>query len=251
MTQAVTSTNYSSALYIGETWHQRFVPKNHKFKYNIMMFWLDLDEVALLDQKLSLFSAEKFNWVQFRRGDFLTNNQQTLKQEVLQTMSEKAGTPLSGKVFLLSPLRILGMYFSPVNFYYLQNDAGEFSHLLAEVSNTPWNERHCYLVDLKEQKDSDKAFHVSPYNPIDMQYRWNIKPPGNKLFLQLDCLKTDKHFTAAIGLKRMELSNSVMRKSLFQFPHITLKTLFGIYWQALKLFAKRVPIYDHPKSAGR
>ena len=214
------------------------------------MFWLDLDEISLLNQKLSLFSAEKFNWVQFRRSDFLSNSQRDLKQEVLQIMSEKAATPLSGKIYLLSPLRILGMYFSPVNFYYLQNSEGEFSHMLAEVSNTPWNERHCYLVNLKEQTDTEKAFHVSPFNPIDMQYRWDIKAPGDKLFLKLDCMKTEKHFSAAIGLKRTKLSNSVMRKSLVQFPHITLKTLFGIYWQALRLFIKRVPIYDHPKSAG-
>lgn len=210
------------------------------------MFWVDLDEISALAKQLRLFSVEKFNWIQYRRSDFLKNTTADLKQEALQTMSQLAGKALTGKVYLLSPLRILGMYFSPVNFYYLQNANGQFSHMLAEVSNTPWNERHCYLVDLEQQAETEKAFHVSPFNPIDMQYRWNIKPPGDNLYLKLDCIKTEKHFTAAIALQKHALSNKALNKSLWQFPHITLKTLSGIYWQALKLFIKRVPIYDHP-----
>lgn len=247
MSQEYLSQNtLSSGLYIGETYHERFVPKNHKFTYRIMMFWLDLDEIPQLDAKLSLFSQGKFNWIQFKRTDFLSQHEGSLKDEVLKKMSELAQRPLSGKVFLLSPLRIFGIYFSPVNFYYLQDKDGKFTHLLAEVSNTPWNERHCYLVDLSQQKDTQKAFHVSPYNPIDMQYKWRIKQPGDKLNLALECHKKNKHFIAAVALKRQELSNALLRKTLFQFPHMTIKTLVGIYWQAFKLFIKKVPIYNHP-----
>ena len=240
---------FNSGLYVGVTYHERFVPKNHRFTYQIMMFWLDLDEVSQLNNKLKLFSQEKFNWIQYRRSDFLQNKRENLKDEVLEKMSSLAGKDIKGKVFLLSPLRILGMYFSPVNFYYVQNEEGLFTHLLAEVSNTPWDERHCYLVDLETQDDTDKAFHVSPYNPIDMQYKWRIKQPSEKLNLVLECHKTDKHFTAAIALNRDELNNTTLRKSLLQFPHMTIKTVFGIYWQALKLFIKKVPIYNHPGRA--
>lgn len=236
----------NSALYIGETWHHRYSPKVHSFKYHIMMFWLDLDEVQLLDKQLRFFSEGRFNWVQFRRSDYLSKNQNSLKQEALETMSALAGKNLTGKIFLLSPLRILGMYFSPVNFYYLQDTDGNFTYMLAEVSNTPWNERHCYLVDLAQQNATDKAFHVSPFNPIDMQYQWQIATPGQLLKLQLDCIKEHKHFSAAITLKRSPLNNRTMGKTLFKFPHITIKTLWGIYWQALKLLLKRIPIYDHP-----
>ncbi len=244
--QGSKAPTFNSSLYVGETYHERFVPKNHRFTYQIMMFWLDLDEVSQLNNKLKLFSQENFNWIQYRRSDFLQNKQGDLKDEVLEKISSLAGEDIKGKVFLLSPLRILGMYFSPVNFYYVQDEAGKFTHLLAEVSNTPWDERHCYLVDLETQDDTDKAFHVSPYNPLDMQYKWRIKQPSVKLNLVLECHKTDKHFTAAIALNRVELNNTTLRKSLLQFPHMTIKTVFGIYWQALKLFIKKVPIYNHP-----
>jgi len=238
--------NLNSCLYQGETFHQRFVPKKHKFNYTIMMFWLDLDELNLLDEQLRLFSKTSFNWIRFKRQDFLKQPEMPLKTEALQTMSRLAGKNLKGKVYLLSPLRILGMYFSPVNFYYLQSENGTYSHLLAEVSNTPWNERHCYLVDLAEQQNTQKEFHVSPFNPVNMKYQWHIKQPGEKLQLKLDCLKESKHFSAAIALHRTELNNHTLGKTLIKFPHMTIKTVWGIYWEALKLLIKRMPIYDHP-----
>lgn len=242
----IEKNRFNSAIYAGETFHERFVPKSHKFKYQIMMFWLDLDEIDELDNQLTLFKKNRFAWVQYKRADFLGDPQTDLKQAVLNKMSSLANQPLQGKVYLLSPLRILGMYFSPVNFYYLQNAHGEFSHLLAEVSNTPWNERHCYLVDLKTQDDAKKAFHVSPYNPIDMIYQWRISKPDNTLNLTLECHKQEKYFMAAIALKKSPLSNTSMRRTLMQFPSMTIKTVWGIYWQAIKLFCKRMPIYNHP-----
>lgn len=238
--------SFTSAIFQGEVYHERFEPTRHKFTYDIMAFWLNLDEVEQLDNQIRGFSNEQFNWVSFRRSDFLKNASMPLKQEALQTMSELAGTPLSGEVFLLSPLRVLGMYFSPVNFYYLKSGKGVFTHLLAEVSNTPWNERHCYLVDLFNPSETQKQFHVSPFNPIDMTYRWHVPQPSERLNLRLDCCKGSKHFTAAVALEKEVMSSRSLLKTLLKIPSITIKTVWGIYWQALKLFIKKTPIYDHP-----
>jgi DUF1365 family protein len=137
------------------------------------------------------------------------------------------------------------MYFSPVNFYYLQQKDGTFSHLLAEVSNTPWNDRHCYLVDLAKQEDCDKIFYVSPFNPMDMQYKWKISQPEQSLKLTLSCHKEVKHFVASLNLSRVELNSKSLFHVLLSIPSMTVKTVFGIYWQALKLFIKGVPFYSH------
>ncbi len=236
----------SSAIYRGQVYHERFVPTQHKFSYQIAQFWLELDAVDQVAQGVKGFSADKFNWIRFKRSDFLKNPDIPLQQEALQTMSGLAGKPLEGKVYLLSPLRIMGLYFSPVNFYYLYNEEGYFSHLLAEVSNTPWNERHCYLVDIKQQIPTEKVFHVSPFNPIDMEYHWHIKQPGDKLALKLDCHKQNKHFAAAIALERQALTSENLNKTLWSLPNMTIKTVWGIYWQAMKLFLKRTPFYGHP-----
>jgi DUF1365 family protein len=235
----------NSAIYKGEVNHCRFVPKRHAFSYKMFLLWLDLDEVASLEKSVGWFSASRWAPVWLKRSDYLGNSETPLKQSVLDKICELSGKSLTGKVFLLSPLRTLGMYFSPVNFFYLQNDSGVFSHLLAEVSNTPWNERHCYLVDLEQQADCEKKFHVSPFNPMDMLYKWKIKQPGQQLRLSLSCYKEKIHFNASLNLIRHELNSSSLRNVVLGIPSMTIKTVVGIYWQALKLYVKGMPIYPH------
>lgn len=235
-----------SAIYTGKVHHQRFVPKTHKFDYQIYLYWLKLSEIPELSSTLNNFSTnkDKWSWVKFIRDDYLGTDV-CLQTSVLNRMSELKGTKLAGEVFFLGQARTFGMYFSPVNFYYLREANGHFSHLLAEVSNTPWNERHHYLVDLDDQQDQDKNFHVSPFNPMDMQYQWRVQQPSERLRLQLSCVKEEKHFTAALNLEKKALNNANLRKSLLSIPSMTIKTVLGIYWQATKLFFKRVPIYMH------
>lgn len=235
-----------NAIYCGQVKHARFVPKRHQFSYRINLFWLDLHKLDETERELRWFSAHKFAPIQFKRSDFLGEASRPLQDCVLERMSELAGKNLTGKVFLLSPLRTFGLYFSPANFYYLQDNEGNYSHLLAEVSNTPWNERHCYLVDLARQQDSQKVFHVSPFNPLDMQYKWKIAQPAETLKLSLSCHQETKHFVADLNLSRTELNSQNLRRVVINIPSMTIKTLVGIYWQAIKLFIKRMPIYSHP-----
>ena len=93
---------------------------------------------------------------------------------------------------LSARLRMFGIYFSPVNFYFLRDELGVFTHMMAEVSNTPWNERHYYLVDMDKQEDTQKEFHVSPFNPLDMTYKWNVGIPGEVFFMTLACHQKKK-----------------------------------------------------------
>lgn len=237
----------SSAIYTGTVFHSRFVPKKHAFSYRIFLMWLDLSELEQLEQQVRGFSASSWAPLRFKRSDYLGDTDTPLQQSALEKMSELADTPLSGKVFLLGQTRTFGLYFSPVNFYYLQKEDGSYSHLLAEVSNTPWNKRHYYLVDLMQQEDCDKTFHVSPFNPMDMRYKWNISQPDDTLKLSLACHKDVKHFVASLNLSRIELNSNSLFRVLLSIPSMTIKTVVGIYWQALKLFIKRVPFYSYPK----
>lgn len=236
----------NSALYTGKVFHARHFPKKHAFDYRIFLFWLDLDEIEEVCAQVKGISKNRLSPIRFKRADYLGDEHQDLKTSVLQRMSKLAEKPLTGKVFLLGQLRTFGLYFSPVNFYYLQQSDGHFSHLLAEVSNTPWNQRHHYLVDLSEQNSCEKAFHVSPFNPIDMHYQWNIKQPDSRLALTLSCIKKQKHFEASLQLIRQPLNSKHLFRVLLSIPSMTIKTLVGIYWQALKLFIKGVPFYGHP-----
>lgn len=240
--------NTESAIYSGKVSHRRVHPKLHAFDYSIYLYWLKLSELSTLTKQVKGFAdaSTKRSIVNFRRSDYLGDPNISLEQAALQKMSELNVTKLSGEVFLLGQVRTFGLYFSPVNFYYLRNELGRYTHMLAEVSNTPWNQRHHYLVNLQEQKDCSKAFHVSPFNPLDMIYHWRVAQPNENLRLHLSCSQETKHFEAALDLQRKPLNSRTLRSSLVSIPSMTVKTIAGIYWQALKLFIKRVPIYTHP-----
>ena len=134
-----------------------------------------------------------------------------------------------------------------MNFYFhRQANEDSFDYMLAEVSNTPWNQRHYYLVDMDKQHDTQKAFHVSPFNPIDMTYKWKVAQPAQRLDLALSCHQETRHFTASIGMEKQSLSQPALNRLMIRMPSTTLFSLMGIYWQALKLFIKRTPVYGHP-----
>lgn len=241
-----------SAIYKGKVYHQRFKPTQHKFDYDIYLFWLKLEsnELEALSSSLTHFSAHDKARVRFKREDYLGDASVSLKQAVLERMTElNEGIALKGDVFMLGQLRMWGLYFSPVNFYYLRNAEGKYTHMLAEVSNTPWNERHHYLVNLDTQDDTPKAFHVSPFNPMDMTYKWSISQPSARLSLAMDCVRDDKEFSAGINLTKFTLDNANLSAALKRIPSMTIKTVAGIYWHALKLLLKRTPLYTHPEKS--
>ncbi|MDX1705542.1 DUF1365 domain-containing protein [Pseudidiomarina sp.] len=245
----------NSAIQRGKLFHQRYKPTEHGFSYPIAQWWLALDELEQVGGMSRLLSTRGFAPLWFRRKDYLRGSSGDLANAVRAKASELAGAAVNGRVFFLGGLRTLGCYFSPINCYFIQ-PAGQtsYSHMLAEVSNTPWNERHYYLLDLREQMphqaSHDKAFHVSPFNPIDMTYQWRLKPPLNRpdsrTIIHLEAHRESRHFSATMKLKRHELNPRAIRRVLMRFPVNTITTLGAIYWQALRLWLKKTPVYSHP-----
>jgi uncharacterized protein len=255
---------FESAIYQGFVRHRRFSPKPHEFRQSLFMMLIKLDELPLLTTRFWQLSDKKLSWARFKRMDYiggqLTANQDNslsisdaVKQKIRELQPD-ASTE-QGEVFLLGQLRYFGLYFSPLNLYYLRIN-GHFRYMLAEVSNTPWNERHYYLVDLNNIQPHDKAFHVSPFSPIDQRYHWKIQPPQigiSKTLLHLEshqqniaAATDEKVFDATMVLKRKPLNQRQLSRVLLSTPIQTVSIVLGIYWQALKLFFKRVPVYGHP-----
>jgi len=236
-----------SALYTGHIAHQRFLPKNHRFRYSFFMWYLDLDHVTSLPDLSVWFSANKRALSRFSRADYLGNPARPLGDSVRDEMLRITSVPVTGKVFGLVNLRTLGLYFSPVNFYFGFSADGEPTHMLAEVSNIPWNERHHYgylLNDPDETRvEGEKAFKVSPFNPHTGQtYHWRIRPPGDDVAIDLGVHDDRGHvFEAGLRLERREFSVRSARAQFLKKPGMTLFIIGGIYWQALRLFAKGIP----------
>lgn len=238
--------NLSSGIYWGDVYHKRYRPTQHTFNYRFMQWFIALDELQQAGQQSRWFSTRGFAPLWFRRNDYLKDETGDLQQAALSKMSKLAGKQLQGRVFFLGNIRTFGLFFSPVNFYFLEQN-GHYTMMLAEVSNTPWLERHYYLVDLAEPNaTTPKAFHVSPFNPLDMTYRWQINPPQQDCFIQLAAETEQKDFVAGMKLSRSPLNREQVKRVIKTTPVMAVKIIGGIYWQALKLFIKRTPFYGHP-----
>lgn len=236
----------SSQLLLGQVQHRRFSPVKHSLSQSIFMPAIDLDELEILEKEVRFFGQQWWHWARFCRKDYLGEGD--LKIAAQNKVQELTGVRVDGKVILVGHLRYLGLYFSPVNFYYLFDNQGEWRYLLAEVSNTPWNERHYYAIasDPSDgQWNHDKEFHVSPFNPMDQRYKWRIKPLSSRLFLRLECHQEQKVFDATLIMKGKSFNSKNLLSVLIRTPSQTVKMLLGIYWHALKLWFKKAPIYDH------
>lgn len=243
----------NSCIYTGHIRHRRFSPKKHSFSYKLFLLAIDLDELDEVTALGPWFKKDRFAPLSFRCTDYLSHKTSVSKQDVWQKVQLLGGQALTGRVLFVGQLRCFGLYFSPINLYYCYDHAEQLRYLLAEVSNTPWNERHYYLLKIEKKMISEKAFHVSPFMEMNMQYYWRIKAPGKQLNLHIENHSKEneqKIFDATLMMRSMELNNRSLRRCFVSIPSMTIKTLAGIYWQALKLFIKGVPYVAHAKKKG-
>ncbi len=241
-----------SALYAGYINHTRHIPKTHSFRYPFFMWFLDLEEIEKGISFGKWVSSVGFALSRYRRSDYLGDTKESLAKCVKQKMEELTGQPVLGKVFGLMNLRTLGLYFSPVNFYYGLDREGVPSHFLAEVSNIPWNQRHYYghlLTTAENSPTNDKNFKVSPFNPEkDQTYKWIIGTPGNDLEINLGVHDERGHiFEAALRLKKNPFSLKTARRFIARTPAMTVVIVLRIYWQALRIFLKGIPYISYKK----
>ncbi|MSR12738.1 MAG: DUF1365 domain-containing protein [Gammaproteobacteria bacterium] len=247
-----------SAIYTGFVRHRRFTPTRHQFQNKLFMLLIKADELPDLLQEFWQLGTSRFSWARFRREDYVGTPDTTIEQAVKDKIVELSGQPegsVDGDVFLLGHLRYFGFYFSPLNLYYLRQD-GHFKYMLAEVSNTPWHEKHYYLVDFDNIQPHAKAFHVSPFNPMEQKYQWRLLPPeatNRRCVVQIRSSSADaqnrKVMDATLNLVRRPLNQKELSYVLLRMPMQTLAIVAGIYWQALRLFIKKTPFYPHPGKA--
>ena len=243
----------NSAIYEGWVRHRRFAPASHQFRYRLFMMYLDLDE---LDEVFALsrwWSAGRRNLAQFRRSDYLAPANQDLRETVRDRIEQATGQRPAGPVRMLTHLRYFGYCFNPVTFYYAFDD-GRLSCILAEITNTPWGERHCYVLRLPADRgghascfEFDKRFHVSPFIGMDRRYRWRFTEPDRHLLVHMDVARdSGRELDATMLLQRHPVTASALNRLLLRYPLMTAKVVAGIHWQALRLWLKRIPVHDHP-----
>jgi len=232
----------------------------HAFRYRTCLLYLDLAELPQALDGRWLWSARRPALARWHRADHLGDPAESLDSAVRDLVANRGGRRPTGPIRLLTMPRVLGYGFNPVSFYYCFADDGEVPEtIVAEINNTPWGERHCYVLPAARNEGSatklrfrfGKDFHVSPFLPMDMAYDWRFSRPGPRLLVHMENWRDGSpQFDATMTLERRPLDGRALAGALLGYPLLPFKVSAAIYWQALRLWLKRVPFHTHPDQTG-
>ena len=245
----------NSAFYVGRLAHARMTPKQHRFSYRVFMPFVDVDSISDITRRATGWGSRGLAPARFVRSDFLGDERLSVAEAVKQRIFEETEQHFEEQIFLLANWRYFGLQNNPIACYFCKGKTSQrLEFIIAEVTNTPWGERHSYVLPVNHeealfQTEFKKELHVSPFHGMQQRYRWSSTVPDESLAIKLTNLEGgERVFHASLTLTRLPVTRLTGLSLLARFPFETAKVTVGIYWQALVLFLRRVPLFAHPKN---
>ena len=234
----------NSIIYNGKVIHKRFKPKEHYFKYNVFSLLIDLDELDLIQNKIKIFSYNKFNIISFFDIDHGPRDGTSLKKWILKNLRSIGIIENDVQIKLLCYPRIFGYVFNPLSVFFIYDQYSKLISILYEVKNT-FGEQHTYIFKTDDNKtiknNCTKKFHVSPFIEMECNYYFRVLQPSETISVVIDQSDKDgKLLYASQDGKAKEFNEKNLIISYISHPLMTFKIIAAIHYEALKLWLKGI-----------
>lgn len=243
----------ANGIYFGQVRHRRMTEPVRNFTYKTAMFFLEIQGDSLTPEAQGAILKWPGALLKFKRSDYMPDSSLSLEESVRQLAADRIGSHPTGKIFLLSNIRILNWNFNPISVYYLFTDSDDqapsLDSIVMEVTNTPWNERSYYVMKASDTTRQlfNKQMHVSPFLPMDLTYQIVATYPHKKLTLNFRLSEQNRIiFDADLWLKFRQLNTAAIRSMLLHGYLGPIKTSAAIYRQAFALKIHSAKFHKHP-----
>jgi DUF1365 family protein len=232
------------ALYDCEVVHVRTAPQRYALRHRTYLWLVDLDRLPRLPwalRPLARFDARD-HFAGLPRGARIRDG--------LERFLAANGVALDGgRVLMLAHARVLGHVFNPLTLYWCHDPSGALACVVAEVHNT-YRQRHCYLLrpDDAGVAYAAKEFYVSPFFPVDGEYRMRLPEPGERLDLTVRLDRAaERPFTAVVRGERRAATPAGLLRAALRRPFSTLAVSAAIRRHGVRLLLRGLPVQPRPR----
>ncbi len=237
----------NSWLYLGEVYHQRFFPREHRLSMKLFYICFPLSRISELSNKI--FSVNRWNLLSFytkdhgdrQNSDLGVDLGGALRSWALAKLRSAGLTYEITEIELQTMPRVFGFVFNPVSFWYCYHGR-ELVATIAEVNNT-FGQTHSYVIP-SDQMAHKKVLQVSPFNKIEGQYIFSILKTSEKNEVIINYKKEARPLLMAkISGQAMAWTIGNLFKAWWAHPLMTFMAVFYIHLHALILYFKGVPFF--------